>query len=83
MKFEVLFILVMMTWSLILVLQKLIGDTNPVLYNFKKFSYTLYGYFYLAWDQFAAITNLASHATQATTSAIGLEYSNTPMDSLQ
>ena len=30
-------------------------------------------------DQFASIKNLASHATEATTYAISLEYSNTPM----
>ena len=37
----------MMTGSLILVLYKLIGGTNPVLYDLKKCSYTLYGYFYM------------------------------------
>ena len=43
-KFELLFILVMMTGSLILVLWKLIGHANPVLYDFDKFSHSLYGY---------------------------------------
>ena len=38
-KFELLFIHVMMTGSLVLVLY-------PVLYDLNKFSYTLYGYFY-------------------------------------
>ena len=36
-KFELLFILVVMTGSLILVLQKLIGGTKPVLYDLNKF----------------------------------------------
>ena len=35
-----------MTGSLILALYKLIGGTNPVLYDLNKFSYTVYGYFY-------------------------------------
>ena len=74
-KFEQLFVLVIMTWSLILVLQKLIGGTIPVLYDFKKFSYTLYGYFY---TRPVCFYQLVKHATEATTSAIGLEYSNTP-----
>ena len=42
--FELL--LVMVTSSFILVLLKLIGVTNPVLYDLNKFSHTLYGYFY-------------------------------------
>ena len=49
--------------------------TIPVLYDFKKFSYTLYGYFYTGPVCFY---QLVKHATEATTSAIGLEYSNTP-----
>ena len=40
-KFELLFILVMMTGSSILVLLKLIGSTNPVLCDLNKFSHSL------------------------------------------
>ena len=40
-NFELLFILVMMTGSSILVLQKLIGNANPVLYDLNKFSHSL------------------------------------------
>ena len=42
-KFDLLFVLVMMTGSLILVLQKLIGGTIPV---FCDLIHWLYGYFY-------------------------------------
>ena len=45
-RFELLFILAVMTGSLILiVLWKLIGSTIPVLYGLNKFSHTLYGHF--------------------------------------
>ena len=40
-KFEVLFILFMMTGSLILVQWKLVGSNNPVLYDLNKFSHSL------------------------------------------
>ena len=60
-KFELLLILVMVTSSLILVLYKLIGGTNPVLYDLNKFSYPLYGSFYGTSLLLSSIY-LASHA---------------------
>ena len=72
----------MMTGSLILLLKKLIGSINPVLYDLNKFSHSLQGYqFYTGPDEGPDCfytKNLASHASEATTSAIGPESVRTP-----
>ena len=66
----------MTTVSLILVLYKLIGSTDPVLYDLNKFSHLYKAIF--TPDHFVCIKNLASHASEATTTAIGAETVRTP-----